>query len=954
MRLPLTVAALFVFLTGLTPLAGQTRVTPRPPDPKEFDFYSRGPLRPAVPRPATVLGYEPGTFHTTYGGYEKVLRAFAGATDRLKTFELGRTPEYRTLYLHAISSPANLARLDEIKSNLKRLADPRVRLSDAERDALIARTPLVVWLSYSIHGDETAAFEAGLHVLYLLLASEDKRILAALDQVVVVMNPCQNPDGHERFVAWYNTHGIGRPEPFAWEKENPWNVSGRLNHFYFDLNRDMLALSQIESKTAAAAFREWRPQVVADHHGETPSYFFPPAALPINRNLPRDDYVRWLDLFGRGNSEAFDRYGWMYFVRDTFDVFYPGYWDSWPSLHGATGMTYETEGGGKRGLRERRDDETEITLRESIAMHVTASLATLETAAQHRVRRLQDYRQFFVDALREGAAGPIRRFIFPPAVDGARLGRLVDVLERNGVELERITSPVTLHLTFDYFGNQPARRDLPAGTLVVDLAQPQGRVAKALLELETPQDDAFLERQEQKRRRNEKRGEHAAKEDYEFYDFTAWALPLAFGVEAYWTGEGTPLPTQRLTEPWRPDPKPAPQPATTAYLFTPETESGYRLALALLSDGYRVAAATRPLRAAGRLFPRGTFVVRVGRNARTLHERIASWAQTWNVAVTPLDTAYTDEDITGVGSGTVVALQRPQIALVVGSPTHPTSYGTVRAVLEQTYGIDFVPLSVGALRNVRLNDFNVVILPDGSPGAYGEALGEAGVAKLKGWVEQGGTLIAVGGAAEFAAGKTTKLTTATLVGREDDDEDGADAVEHEPAKAQEPPPSAPAEALSQNEKGPPPAPPAGLDASRSAAGPTDEKKSKKPLPVPGAILRAKVDRFHFLSFGFEQDVLPVLVEGDTFFRTSKTGTNVLTFDTENADQALRLAGFVWKDNTERLLRGTAAVIEEPLGEGHVILFSNEPGQRLIWHATTRLLLNGVLYAPSINHIATGY
>jgi hypothetical protein len=121
--------------------------------------------------------------------------------------------------------------------------------------------------------------------------------------------------------------------------------------------------------------------------------------------------------------------------------------------------------------------------------------------------------------------------------------------------------------------------------------------------------------------------------------------------------------------------------------------------------------------------------------------------------VTPLDTAYTDEDITGVGSGTVVALQRPQIALVVGSPTHPTSYGTVRAVLEQTYGIDFVPLSVGALRNARLNDFNVVILPDGSPGAYGEALGEAGVAKLKGWVEQGGTLIAVGGGRRVCGGQ---------------------------------------------------------------------------------------------------------------------------------------------------------------------------------------------------------
>lgn len=950
MRFFLFAPVLFSAVCLLTDATAQTRITPRPAEPREFDFYSRGPWRASIPRPSALLGYEPGSFHTSYGGYEKVLRAWMGASDRFKTFELGKTPEFRSLYLHAISSPANLARLDEIKTNVRRLADPRARLTDAERDALIARTPLIVWFSYSIHGDETAGFEAGMHVLYTLLASEDKRIAAALDNVVLLMNPCQNPDGHERFVAWYNTHGLGRPEPFAWEKENPWNVSGRLNHFYFDMNRDMLALSQIESRTAAAAFRDWRPQVVADHHGETPSYFFPPAAQPINRNLPQADYERWLDTFGRGNAEAFDRQGWMYFVRDTFDVFYPGYWDSWPSLHGATGMTYETEGGGKRGFRERRDDETEITLRESIAMHVTASLATLETAAQNRVRRLQDYRQFFVDALAEGSNGPIRRFIFPPALDGGRLARLMDVLERNGVEVERITSPVTLHLTFDYFGNPPARRDLPTGTLVVDLAQPQGRVAKALLELETPQDQAFLDRQEQKRQRNEKRGDKAAKEDYEFYDFTAWSLPLAFGVEAYWTGEGTPLPTQRVTGGWKPEPKPAPARATTAYLFTPETESGYRLALSLLSDGYRVSAATRPIRGAKRSFPRGTFVVRVERNARSLHEKVAELAQGLGVEVTALDTAYTDEGITGVGSGAVVSLQRPQIALVVGEPTRPTSYGTLRAVLERVYGIDFVPLSVSALRSTRLSEFNVVILPDGSPGGYEETLGEGGVAKLKSWVEQGGTLIAVAGAAEFAAMKGVKLTSASLIGRDEASDEEADdpapvVSEDHPAPASEsthPAPSAVAAAE-----------PAAT-ATPAKEKPAEKAKPKKPLPVPGAILRVKVDRFHFLSFGFEQDNVPLLVEGDTFFKTSKTGTNVLTFETAEATQTLRLAGFVWKDNTEPLLRGTAALIEEPLGDGHVILFSNEPGQRMIWHATTRLLMNGVLYGPSINHISTGY
>jgi len=946
------VSLVLAFSVSFPCLFGQTRVTPRGAEPREFDFYGRGPWRASIPRPASLLGYEPGSFHTTYGNYEKVLRAMAEKSDRLRTFELGKTPEYRTLYLHAVSSPANLARLEEIKSNLRRIADPRIHLSDAERDGLIAKTPLIVWFSYAIHGDESAGFEAGMHVLYQLLAGDDAAIAEALERVVVLINPCQNPDGHERFVAWYNTHGIGRPESFAWEKENHWNVSGRFNHFYFDLNRDMVALSQVESQTAAAAFREWRPQVVADHHGETPSYFFPPAALPINHNLPRADYERWLDTFGRGNARAFDRYGWMYFVRDTFDVFYPGYWDSWPSLHGATGMTYETEGGGRRGFRDRRDDDTEVTLRESIAMHVTASLATLETAAQHRVRRLEDFRQFFVDALRDGASGPVRRYIFPPATDPGRMARFLDVLNRNGIEIERTTGPIAVSESFDYFGGAPIKRDFPVGTVVVDLAQPQGRVAKALLELDSPQDAEFLLRQEEKRQRNEKRGKKAPKDEYEFYDLTAWSLPLAFGVDAYWTAESVAWPTEKLTGTWTPESPAVPAEANTAYVFTPETEGGYRLALALLNDGYRVAAATRPLRAAGRTFPRGTFVVRVDRNARSLHTQIAGLAKSIGVRVTPLDTAYTDEGITGVGSGAIVSLQRPQIALLVGSPTKPTSYGTLRAVLEKIYGLDFVPVSVAALRTMRLGDFSSVILPDGSASGYAESLGEEGIAKLKAWVEQGGTLIAVGGAAEFAAGEEVKLTTATIVGR-DKDEEGSDAEANALKSSAPVLPNAgeaahPARAADAGE------PAAGATGLPSAPKASTGKQPIKPLPVPGAILRAQVDRFHFLSFGIEHDTLPLLVEGDTFFTASKTGTNVLTFDTPDPAIPLRVAGFVWKDNTEVLLRGTAALIEEPLGDGHVVLFANEPGQRLIWHTTTPLLINAVLYGPAINHIATGY
>src|SRR5690606_33824504 len=131
--------------------------------------------------------------------------------------------------------------------------------------------------------------------------------------------------------------------------------------YYFDLNRDMISMSQVESRNSGAAYLEWLPQVAVDHHGETKEYFFPPASLPINPNLPAEASARWLDAFGRGNAAAFDAQGWMYYVRDVFDLFYPGYWDSWPGLQGATGMTYETSGGGKNGRNYRRDDGTIMT-----------------------------------------------------------------------------------------------------------------------------------------------------------------------------------------------------------------------------------------------------------------------------------------------------------------------------------------------------------------------------------------------------------------------------------------------------------------------------------------------------------------------------------------------------------------------------------------------------------------
>jgi len=878
-----------------------------------FDFYATGSFRGAVPRPEVLLGYEPGAAYADYGAFMRVLDTYAEqAADRMRVIPTGLTFEHRPMHVLAISSPANLARLDEIRTANQRLADGRSPLNAAALDRFIAQQPIIVWLGYNIHGDEAAGTEAAMRVLYALLDRNDPEMTALLDEVVVIMNPCQNPDGRERFVTWSNAHDIGRPEAFSFVKENPWNVQGRYNHYYFDLNRDMIATSQLESRHTGAAFLDWLPQVAADHHGETKEYFFPPAMLPINPNLPRESTERWLDTFGRGNGAAFDAQGWMYYVRDYFDIFYAGYWDSWPALQGATGMTYETSGGGKNGRNYRRDDGTIMTLRAAIAKHYTASLATIATAAANRLDRLRDFHAHFTSAVTAGRDPGLQQVFLPPGGDPAARDRLLGMLTRSGVEVRELNQAVTVASAHDYLGSQAAERDLPAGTWVVDLAQPKGRVARAFLEPHAAMDEAFIERQQRKAEINRERGDNAREDDLEFYDITAWTLPLMAGVEAYWTEAAVDLGGAPLQVPAPVTPTVVPV-ATSAYVVPAGTLAAQHVALDLLASGYRVATSVRPLVAGGETFPRGSFIVRVERNPASLHARINTLAAAHGATIAAVNSAFADHGNTGIGSEATFALKAPKVLVTAGEATSPSSYGALHYLFEQDFGLEFVPVDAGSLAYVPLADFNVVVLTSGSPSRYADDLGEAGLARLKAWVEEGGTLICLGGATELALDEDTAWTSVRPVG-----EDSADEAEEAPAD----------------------------DAEVNEAVPDPE-----PLPVPGALLRTRIDHEHFLTFGYPQDELALLVNTDTFFTASDTGTNVLTF-AEEGD--LWLSGYLWPDNTERLIAGTAAVVDEPMGHGHLILFTDEPGYRALWQGTTRMLFNAILYGPGLQNETGSY
>ncbi len=924
-------ATAFIFVVSVTAVFSQT-------EPK-FDFYTRGEYRTNVPRPQSLLRYDVGDHHTTYAQMEKVIEEIAkAAPDRVKVFDIGTTPEHRMQHIVAISSPENMLRLDEIKANTARLTDPR-KLTKAEADQIAQNTPAIAWMAYTIHGNESSSFEAFMQVVYQLAASNEPTTLDILKNTVVLIITGENPDGHERFATWYNSVAVGNADRLAIEHREPWSIWGRVNHYRFNLNRDTLAMTQKETKNLAKAYREWNPQLAVDHHGQPSQYFFPPTSLPQNPNLPQPMFSKWEAIYGRANAAAFDKNNWDYYVRDVFDAFYPGYWDMYPSLNGAIGMTYETDGGGFKGLKWTRDDGTIVTFRSSIAKHYVASMTTLEANAKNKVERLKDFYDFRAKAMADHARAKMKRVVIVPDSDRVKTAELIDLLKRSGIEIKLAAASFSSSTAHSYMEkNAPATtRTFPAGSYVIDLDQPQRILIKSILEQDTPQDKAFVEDNMARFKRNQMRGKGQAKEDYGFYDITAWSLPLAFGVTAYWTEDSGTFNGAMVSDDHTQNARRGTVSgrAQIAYIIPYETDSTSAFIMKLLQEGNKVAVATRPLNAGGRNWKAGTFVIRVSRNAATIHDSVAKYAAEMGVNVTAVNSGYSEEGDTSVGGEAVISLQAPKIAIAADDGVGQESFGSIWWTLEQ-HGITFTPMTIGNIRGGGLRNYNVLILPDGSPSGYFNAFGTRGVAALKEWVANGGTIVTVRGASVFAALKDVSLTSTKLVGSDDDDQKGkASETKKDAQPTPTPTPrSEPIEPPTDRTQGIGPTLPPIASPSADA--------NMVPEGLPGSIMRATVDRTTYLNYGVDQDELPVILGSGYFFRYSKEGTNALVFDAK-PKKPLTISGFVWEGNTEELLKGTSYVIDESMGRGHVILFAEDPFFRGLFRSTTRPFFNSILF-----------
>ncbi|MEQ1604618.1 MAG: M14 family zinc carboxypeptidase [Pyrinomonadaceae bacterium] len=906
---------------------------------EKFDFYKRGPYRENVPKPQSLLRYDVGDHHTTYAQMEQVITAIAAAApDRVKIYDIGTTNEHRMQHVVAISAPENIARLDEIKANNAKLVDPR-KTSASEANTIAQNNPSIAWMAYTIHGNESSSFEAFMQVIYQLSASNEPATLDILKNMVVLIVTGENPDGHERFVTWYNSVAIGNPDRNAIEHREPWAIWGRVSHYRFNLNRDTLTFSQKESRNMQKAYMEWNPQLAVDHHGQPSQYFFPPTSLPTNPNLPQPVSSKWEERYGRANAAAFDANKWDYYVRDVFDAFYPGYWDMYPALNGATGMTYETDGGGPKGLNWTRDDGTIVTFRSSIAKHYVASLTTLETTAKNKIERIKDFYNFRAKGMADAGAGKLKRVVIDPTSDRVKAAELVDILRLSNIEVKVAANSFTSPTAHSYMEKNAlaASKTFPAGSYIVDLDQPQRIFIKSILEQDTPQTKAFIDDNMARFRRNQMRGKGQPKEDYGFYDITAWSLPLAFGVDAWWTEEspnvqGAMVDAETLATAKRGS---VTGRAAISYVIPYETDSTAAMIMRLQQNGCKVAVATRQLNAGGRNWPAGTFVVRVSRNPESVHDKISQFSREMGVNVTAINSGFSDEGDTSVGGEAVISLREPKIAIAADEGVTQESYGSIWWTFDK-FGVKFTPMTIANIKGGGLKGYNVLILPEGSAGRYMSSFGSGGVSTLKEFASDGGTIVTISGASVFATLKDVGLSSSKMVGSDDDEQKGKvpdDAKEAKPTASPAPEPTPAPDVKSDRTDGFPGLPPI---ASPSA------NLNKVPEALPGAIFRATVDRTTYLNYGVNKDEIPVLIASAYFFRYSKEGTNALVFDAA-PKKPLTVSGFVWEGNTERLLKGSSYVIDESIGGGHVVMFAEDPFFRGMTRSTTRQFFNAITF-----------
>lgn len=852
---------------------------------------------PAVVRMIDVTGFEIGERITMHHEALAYARALARSSAKVSIEIRGETWEGRKMALLLVTSAANQARLETLRSRYQAIADPGAT-DQASFDSMSADLPVLILLQESVHGNEISGTDSGLLLAHHLAAAKNNgEIDRVLDQAVIAIELMQNPDGRDRFVshARQTRSPGGDPDFRAAEHDEAW-PSGRFNHYLFDMNRDWFAMTQPETQTKVASFLEWRPQVVVDLHemGSESSFFAANPSPPANPLLPQSmlDAYR---AFGKAIGAAFDERGLDYFHGEIFDSFYPGYGESWPSLHGAVGVLFEQAG--TRGLRYERRDGSLLTYHDAVSHHAIASYALIRHAAEHRGEMLKSFYQYRKSAMNEVKED--REILLFPGKDPARSVDLGRLLQRQGIEVEQLTKTVRSLSIKEFFKAPFKKSEIPEGSLVIRLNQPAGRLARSLLVERLDMGEDFIKEQlEREKKRMRPR----------IYDITGWSLPMLYAVpSAYTSASGwRENATTELAVPYQ-----FHKPEAALGFLVPYTYKIGAVIADLLGRGIRLSYSQKPILHQGHDLPRGSLVIRRKGNPDDLSTVLQQVSETHEITVIGTDTAWFESG-PSFGSVEIPPILPPKICLLWDIPTRPMSAGWARFILEHEFGYPVTVMKAASLADYSIYDFKVILMPEGSLRGWRRVLGDGGAAKLSGWVRRGGVLIGLGSTTEWFMDEKVRL-----LHTERENRDGTVGDQ----KAGEEP---------------------------SAKPETDPDKMilprrERPQEAQGALLRVAFDTEHWMAFGMLEEQA-VMVDSNRILRPLRLdkGRNPGRFVKR---EDLLMSGFVPEETLAQFAHKPFLMVRNH-GRGLVIAFTEDPNYRAFMKGLLPLMSNAIFFGPS--------
>ena len=658
-----------------------------------------------VKSPEAFLGYKIGTRYTPHYRIVQYFQHLAKeAPQQLKLEQYGETNEGRPLLLASIASSQNMANLDAIRTN-------NLRLANATRDkaAPNENAPAIVWLSYNVHGNETSSSEAAMLTAYELINPSNTKAQQWLQNTVVLIDPCLNPDGRDRYVNWYTTV-IGQtinPEPIAREHREPW-PGGRSNHYNFDLNRDWAWQTQKESQHRLKVYNTWLPQVHVDFHeqGVNEPYYFAPAAEPFHEVIT--PWQReFQTMIGKNHARYFDKEGWLYFTKERFDLFYPSYGDTYPTYHGAIGMTYE-QGGIRAGLGIINEDGDTLTLVDRAQHHFTTGMSTVEITSQNAAKVVKEFRNYFTNVLGK-PAGEFKSWVIKN--DGTdRVSRLLSLLDKNLIDWSYASS--ANYSGLNYFTGKSESFKAEAGDIVINLNQPKGNFIKVLFE------------------------RNSAITDSATYDITAWSMPYVYGLKAY--GVSNYITATTKTSPGIRDI--AVEPNAYAYAIKWDGLNSAKFLAGAIQKGLKVRTVQQPFQSGSQTFDKGSLLVTKAANSgKDLLKVVQEIAAATQSQLYSIPSGFVDKGY-DFGSSNVRIINAPKVALLAGESISSLGFGELWHFFDTQLKYPVTVMSAADFIREGMNKVDVLILPDGNYDFFSrKEVNE----DLKAWVRRGGKIIAM-------------------------------------------------------------------------------------------------------------------------------------------------------------------------------------------------------------------